>query len=134
MPWGTVPFYFKHSFSSAMSEFCISQSKILEMLIFSQLLDNKSSLKNNVNHPSNLNTTVSLLPSICTCPQIEYHSSVLWLLFIDKTCKSISLFMDKCNLLVINLFNSSLYLLLFSFKNRTCHIFPNKDRAVKCKM
>jgi len=32
---GTVPFYFKQSFSSAMSEFCISQSKILEMSIFS---------------------------------------------------------------------------------------------------
>jgi len=42
--------------------------------------------------------------------------------------------MDKCNLLIINLFNSSLYLLLFSFKNRTCYIFPNKDRAMKCKM
>jgi len=42
--------------------------------------------------------------------------------------------MDKCNLLIINLFNSGLYLLLFSFKNKTCHIFPNKDRAVKCKL
>jgi hypothetical protein len=42
---GTVPYNFKHSFLSAMSKFCNSQSKILKRLILSKLLDNKSSSK-----------------------------------------------------------------------------------------